>query len=119
MVIEVCVCGRCVPGNNYAQCNVALGYIDAVCLDGECVGVSPDCAPEVIQCSFCEMCQSGACIADPEKEQEPCIDTKGSDDAICINGDCFGSGPGFSMIDELVINVGLQESDLVHKHLIS
>jgi len=107
-----CVCGRCEDTLEGEECGLELGYIDAICVNGTCHGTTPDCAPEVIDCSYCEKCISGGCFPDHEMDGSPCMDTLGSTDAVCEDGECLGSGPGFTMIDDIVINAGLQENDL-------
>jgi len=131
----VCPLGNC-PGNcnnmDCGECNYCeLGYcyvnytmneeictedglVNAVCKDGTCVGTPDGCTLEngAYACTTCQRCEDEgdgefSCLPDPDKENAPCLDGLGGT-GECLEGICT---PGFEILDQIVVNFGLQQSD--------
>jgi len=95
---------------NGNDCELGDAYVDEKCNDGVCEGISVLCL--TMECATCSNCEEGTCVPDQALAGLSCEDKYGSEDAVCVDGGCVGSGPALTMVDSLTIGVGLQENDL-------
>jgi len=101
-----CELGTFVPNNN-ATCYIP-GYENVRCEDGECVGDDMRC-DSILPCPPCHSCVAHEadawCEIDESLDGTICL----APDVTCMSGTCI---PPFQIVDSLVVNFGLQESDL-------
>lgn len=116
-------CQYCDLGYCYANttldgqiCDDDGDLVDAVCDNGECVGTPSGCFTDTgqFECTSCEMCDMDTeqCVTDPSKEGNSCLDGYGGT-GTCEDGICT---PAFEILDQIVVNFGLQESDANSGH---
>jgi len=110
---QMCVLGeyRANSTMNGEDCDAGEEFVLATCDEGTCVGLPETCFTATgestcnpVECKKCDVSQGG-CVADPEKDGNPCIDHFGTT-GECNDGACY---PTFTIIDDIVVHFGLQQ----------
>jgi len=103
-----CVGGQCVTDHTALTCDLGYAYINEQCYEGECSGMSIACLNK--ECNECTTCIEGVCEIIESMVGEPCGDP--DLDFKCNLGRCMPRIQPATLIDQFVMEVGVQEADM-------